>query len=429
MWSSSRKHARLRATLALAAVPLWALLASHRAQAQEIAFVPQASVTGEYATNRILSTPAAPNSADVQVSAGADIKANTQVASFDLRPLVTYMDDTKIKNLDQYQALVDLVSAYRTQKSEWNLEAEYQRQDAFNAEYGLVDFNPLNPNAPNTQGTGFIVTGDTKTSFDVEPSFSYDLTQRWSLSGNLAYDAARYSTDVPGYLVSFNSEQAEVDMGYALSRESTLGAGPYYTNYEPTNDNEDAVRDHGYGLNVNYNYKLSQVTSTKVTVRVERDTTAAGYGFPETSLTTWSAEWTGTHKFLTSTVQFSLGRFLEPSSFGGRTSVDQVRVQYARLFTQRLNGNIAVRLTRNTDIGDVANEESGNRDRAQVQLTLGYFITEQLSVSGGYRYAYQSLPVFDTTVTGAVISAGQDHAHSNAVFLTVAYHGRDATRQ
>jgi len=401
-------------------MPLWALAAAHFAHAQEVAFVPQFSLTGEYATNRTLATPSAPNSVDGQLMAGADILAHTQVASFDLRPLVTFLDDNKIKNLNQYEALVDLVTAYRTQKSEWDFEAEYQRQDAFSAEYGIAAYNPLNPNAPNTQGTGFIVTGDTKTSFDVQPSFSYDLTQRWSLSGNLAYDAARYSTDVPGYLVSFNSEGAEVDMGYAVTRQSTIAAGPYYTNYEPINSDVGAVRNHSYGINANYNYKVSQITSTKLTVRVERDMSPSAFGFPASSTTTWGADWTGIHKWLTSSVQFSIGRFLQPSSFGGRTSVDQFRVQYTKLFTERLSANAAVRATRSTDIGNIVLDDTGNRDRANVQLALSYLFTEEWSLSGGYRYSYQSLPSFDTSG----LNAGQRNAHSNAVFITVAYHGR-----
>jgi hypothetical protein len=424
MSSSSRNTAWRNLALTLGVVPLWALAAAHVAHAQEVAFVPQVSVTGEYATNRILAVPAAPNSEDVEVVAGGDLLAHSQTASLDFRPLVTYLDDTKIKNLNQYEALVDLVSAYHTVKAEWDLEAEYQRQDAFDAEYGIAAFNSLNPNAPNTQGSGLIITGDTKTSFDAEPSFSYDLTQRWSLSGNASFDAARYSTDVPGYLVSYNSETIELDTGYALSRTSTVSAGPYYTNYDPINSDVGAVQDHGYGLNVNYSYKVSQVTSTKLTVRLERDTTPAAFGFPESTITAWGAEWTGIHKFLTSTVQYSIGRFLEPSSFGGRTSVDQFRVQYTRLFSPRFTGNAAVRLTRSTDVGDVAVDDSGNRDRANVQLALSYLITQEWTLSGGYRYAYQALPSYD--ITG--LNLGQVNAHSNGVFITVAYHGREPPR-
>src|ERR1700733_8068164 len=131
MSSSSRNTARRNLALTLGAVPLLALAAAHVAHAQEVAFVPQVSVTGEYASNRILAVPAAPNSEDVEVLAGGDLLAHTQTASVDFRPLVTYLDDSKIKNLNQYEALVDLVSAYRTQKGEWDFEAEYQRQDAF----------------------------------------------------------------------------------------------------------------------------------------------------------------------------------------------------------------------------------------------------------------------------------------------------------
>jgi long-subunit fatty acid transport protein len=99
-------------------------------------------------------------------------------------------------------------------------------------------------------------------------------------------------------------------------------------------------------------------------------------------------------------------------------------VQYTRLFTQRFMGNAAVRLTRSTDVGDVALDDSGNRDRANVQLALSYLFTQEWTLSGGYRFAYQALPSYD--ITG--INLGQVNAHSNGVFITVAYHGREPPR-
>jgi len=117
------------------------------------------------------------------------------------------------------------------------------------------------------------------------------------------------------------------------------------------------------------------------------------------------------HRFLTSQVRYSIGRFLEPSSFGGRTTQDQFRVQYTRSLSERLQFNSAVRFTRYKDVGNIQNAET--RERGNAELSLRTLITPLWYVSGGYRFAYQHLP-------------SQLHAvSSNGVFITVGYHGRE----
>jgi hypothetical protein len=124
----------------------------------------------------------------------------------------------------------------------------------------------------------------------------------------------------------------------------------------------------------------------------------------------------GSHKFLTSQIQYSIGKFLQPNSAGGRSELDQFRVQYNKLLTQRWSVNAAVRLTRESNIGTVILDNNNTRDRANAQLAVTYLLTPEWFISGGYRYARLK----DTSATEA--------ANSNGVIVSFGYHGLQPPR-
>lgn len=413
MSSSFRSRMRVRTISWLIASQM---ILIHSLAAQEVAFVPQGNVSAEWATNRNLAVPASPNSEFYSATVGGDLIRRTPVSNLDFRPLLTVQHDSQITTLDNFEALVNLVGDYRTLRSESSLIAEYHREDAYNSQYGIAAFNPLNPNAPDTAGTGVVVTGITRTTYEVAPEFSYDFTQRLSVTGSADLMAVRYSTDVPYELVSYNSPRVDLALAWALNPTTRVALGPYYVYYNPINDSEGAVKTTTYGVSLDFRSKFSAVSQSRITVSVERDSGPAAFGAPSFSHTLWSFGWVGVHKFLTSNIQYSIGRFLQPDSAGGRAESDQFRVQYNKLLTQRLSVNAAVRLTRNTDVGSVIAANNDTRDRANAQLAVAYLLTPEWSVSGGYRYAYLK------------DASAPNSANSNAVFLTLGYHGLQPPR-
>jgi hypothetical protein len=393
-----------------------ALLVSVAATAQEVVFVPQGELSSEWATNRSLTVPAGPNSELYRAMLGGDLIRRTLVSDLDFRPLLSAQYDEKNSSLDTFEALVDLIGSYRTLRSESSFIAEYHRQDAYNSQYGVAPFNPLNPNAPDTAGTGQIVTGNTRTSYEVAPDFSYDFSQRLSFIGSADLLAVRYTTDVPNLLVSYDSPRVDLGLAWALNPNTRLALGPYYVYYNPVDDTEAAVKTTTYGVSLELRNKLSAVSHSRLNVSVERDSGPAAFGAPSFSHILWSCGWVGVHKFLTSDIQYSIGRFLQPDSAGGRAESDQIRVQYNKLLSERWSANAAVRLTRNTDISSVIAANNDRRDRANAQLAVAYLLSPEWSISGGYRYAYLK----DASAT--------DAAHSNALYLTVGYHGLQPPR-
>ena len=388
----------------------------HSLAAQEVAFVPQGELSADWATNRSLTTPAAPDSELYRATFGGDLIRRTLVSDLDFRPLLTVQHDPQLSTLDSFEALVNLVGDYRTLRSESSVVVEYHREDAYNAQYGVAVFNPLNPNAPDTAGTGQVVTGNTKTSYQLAPEFSYDLTPRLSFIGSADLFAVRYTTDVPDLLVSYNSPRVDLGLGWAFNPTTRLVLGPYYVYYNPVNDTDGSVKTTTYGVSLELRSKFSAVSQSRLNVSVERDTGPAAFGAPSFEHILWSVGWLGVYKFLTSDIQYSIGRFLQPDSAGGREESDQIRVQYNKLLTQRWSLNAAVRLTRNTDINSVIAAVNDRRDRANAQLALAYLLTPEWSISGGYRYAYLK------------DAAAPNSANSNSVFLTVGYHGLQPPR-
>jgi hypothetical protein len=208
----------------------------------------------------------------------------------------------------------------------------------------------------------------------------------------------------------------ELDLGWAFSPRSKLAVGPYFTYYDPINSDEGSVKDTGYGISANYSYKTSALSQSRLTVRVEHDSSSAAPGIPSSTATNWGVEWVGSRRFLTDNVQYSIGRFLEPSSEGGRTAVDQFRIQDNKRLSERWSLNVAVRLTRSSDVAGTVLANPGNRDHANAQALLAYLLTPEWVISGGYRYAYQKVPYFPAS------------AHSNIVFITLGYHGQQPPR-
>jgi len=437
MWSLFRSSSAMRAPLfirstsratALGAAALAAVLCARVGSAQEVAFVPQATLTGSWASNRLLTIPSSPSSETLLGVFGGDLLLRNPTSTFDMRPLITVQGDSNYTTLDRWEALVDLIGRHQSLKGDYNILVEYHREDAFNAQYGVVAYNPLNPNAPDTTGTGKIQTGITKSTYEVAPDFSYELTQRFSIGGEATLAAVRYSTQIPGFMVSYNSPSVELNGGYKLSPRSQITVGPYYTVYDPVDSDLGSVKSTGYGLDFNYRFKWTKVSQMKLQVKVEHDTSPAARGvtpppssqpfdIPASSATVVGLEWVGLNRFETSSIQYSVGRFLEPSSYGGRVTNNQVRGQYVKRFSPRFQASVALRLTRTNEVGDQT--IFGNDctcDRGLARATVSTLLTPLWTLSGGYQGVYQNLH--------QNIPDEPNSTWSHGVFVTVEYHGQ-----
>ena len=403
----SRTNYRLAAALAVLLAPA--------VEAQQLSFVPSVQGTVEYDTNRNLSSNNKQSGEWYEAVFAADMLRTTARSELEARPEVR-IQDSSISTLDRLEARLGLRALYRTQRTLYTAVANYDRQDAYNSEYGLVAFNPLNPGAPDTVGTGAIVTGITRSSYNFSPDIVHQFTERLSgeLDGN--FTAIRYDINIPQTLISFNAPYLELSGVYALSERAQLGIGPYYSQFDPVNGAAvGALKSRSYGADISFRYLTSQLTRSILALKVGRDDQDQFVG-PNRVTTAWGLEWTGTYKWPTADIRYSIGRFIEPSSVGGEVGINQFRVQYNRRLSARFSGQASVRVTRTDPINK---DTTGHRTRAYGEASLQYALSRNLVLSGGWRGGWQRLPgQADQMRT----------AQTHGVFITLGFHGLNPQR-
>jgi hypothetical protein len=396
------------APLALAS----ALLAGWQpAAAQEVNLVPFASATAGWDSNRSLDRPPAPAS-NYGGNVGAEVRDLTPRSYTDLVVQGTYTDVSQL-NYDWYTANAALNTEFHTVNGDYTLLAGYRRDDTFYTEFGHAEFNDLNPAAPDTSPTTSITKGITRQSYELNPGFAYTLTPRLELDGDFALNARKYSVETIGRYVDYTSPYAGLFLQWATGPRSSFGAGPYFAHYDQQDGGANTTNTEGAAFI--YRYKSSDVTKMSLTLRVERDRINE-LDFGQESITAWGLEWVGTHKYRIGDVLFSIGRFLQPSSIGGRTSLDQFRAQFNRPLSARLSFTGALRITRASLIGNELTTDETPLDRANAEMYLRWDITRTWYVTGGYIFARSQ----DVGI--------QDLAFSNGVSLTFGYRGLEPAR-
>jgi hypothetical protein len=397
---------RARATLRFACIVI-ALLAVRVGEAQQIVFSPRIETTAEWDSNPYLQTHGQSGEWFQALVVGDWLRQSAR-SSLEFRPQVMFQDST-LKAIDRYEALVNLKGSYQTERSVYSFVAEYHRQDVYNAEYGVAAFNPLNPDAPNTTGTGFIVTGVTRDSYQVSPTVSHQFTERFNAEVDATFLAVRYSTIIADQLVAFNSGALNLNGVWALSQRSQLAVGPFFSLYDPTNPVvEDSPRSRSYGASFSYRYLTSKLNTSVLTLKLGRDEQDQFNG-PRLGSNTWGLEWKGTYKWQTSQLQFVAGRLLEPSSLGGEIAVYQVRAQFLQQFTPTFSGDIAARVSRQQGVG-VEQDLFPSRNRGYAQAQLTKLLSREFYLSGGYRLLIQKL------------SPTQNLEQDHGVYLTIGWH-------
>jgi hypothetical protein len=408
--NSPRRYA---ATLAVAAIPLALCAVVQPTVAQEINFAPFGNASAEWDSNRSLARPPQP-SASYGGVVGADLRDLSPRSYMDLAAQIAYTDVPQL-GYDWTSGNVAFRSDFKTLTADYTLLANYRRDDAFFTEFGQAAFNNgLTLTSPDTNGTANITTGITRQSYEVDPGFDYNFTPRLDLEGDFRFNSVQYNIQAPGQRVDYTSPYAGLTLNWDVSQRSSVGIGPYYSHYQETDGNKltdiaggEDTTDTG-GVAFTYNYKTSDVTRMSVVLRVERDRIEA-LDFPTQNSTSWGIEWVGTHKYQVGNVLFSIGRFLEPSSIGGRVALDQFRTQFYRPLTARLSFTGAVRVTHTEIIGNALEEVSPIENRTNAEMYLRFDITRTWYMTGGYIFA-RSRDLGESNL-----------AYSNGAMLTIGY--------
>ncbi|HEY4772024.1 MAG TPA: hypothetical protein VIH50_03255 [Steroidobacteraceae bacterium] len=424
MSSSYRKTSTRRVAPLLMGAVLAALYAlPGRVPAQEITFVPFGSATGEWDSNRQLSRPPV-GAGSYGGLVGADLRDYGPRSYMDLSASVSY-NDVPHFNYDWVNGNAAFKSDFRTLNADYTFLADYRNDSTFVTEFGQANYNnSLTLTSPDTVGTSNVTTGITRESYEVDPGFDYNITPRLDLEGDFRVNSVHYNEQFIGQRVNYVSPYAGFTLNYDVSQRSSIGIGPYYSRYDETGSvtstvdgvttTESGTTTTGGGAFI-YNYKTTDVTHMSLILRVERDRIDEA-GFSTQDVTSWGVELVGTHKYQLGNIQFSIGRFLEPSSVGGRVALNEFRAQLNRPITARLTFTGALRVADIETIGNYLSSLEPPEHRTNAETWLTYNFTKTWYVTGGYIFVRSR-------------DLGQDNlAYSNGFMLTFGYRGLEPPR-
>ena len=380
MSSSFRKATRV----ALCAV---AVTGAPLALGQQWYFIPRVEASAEWSTNReLVSNESLEDSSQAYLlTLEGTAGVRSQRGSLELRPRVVGQEYPDRSGVDPLELGLDLRSRYETLKSEYTLRGRFRRRDTLNAEYGDAAFDDFDPEAGRTGEGGIVLVGTTRTDASVNPAWTYRLSDLNSMTLGLGYEMRDYEAVTAFDRVGFDATDVEVWFNRLMRERLEVSAGAYLSRYEADDGSNETD---SVGAQANVRFASSQLSSVSLLLRLEEsDITEFSPARVESSDTSWGAELTGTRRFEVGDIRFSIGRFLEPSSIGGRAAADEIRVQYNRPLSARLQLSAAARYNRDQRIDRLG--EGDDVKRARVDASVRWLWTPTLYVAGGYRFARQ----------------------------------------
>lgn len=400
---------RVIAAAAVAGAPTGASLAA------DVYVLPEIDLRAEYNDNFGLSTED-----DIDTDASgfiADAQALIGIATprgeTTLRPRLRLQEfpdaDSRkdIEKLKPVEVFFDVRSRYATERSVFSMLASYSLQDSYNADTTTGAFDPLDPDLGTDPDSATVKVGETRTAFNFQPTYEYSLSERTRIGARAEWESARYESDGVESRTDYDFLQFDGFVAWQLSPVSELSAGGYVSKYEAT---DDSVETDAYGAEIGYRYRWSDVTGIQAVLFYEKndvtnyvpfqsDESTSGVGGRLTAY--WERE--------VSQWRMSVSHQFLPSGDGGKSEVDEFRLQYERNLTDRLTFSGAGRLESRNAITSI---NTGNdRDFARADLSLQYMLTPTWFLRGGYAYIWQDREV------------DPSDADNNQVFVSVGYRG------
>jgi hypothetical protein len=331
----------------------------------------------------------------------------TPNSSTTIKPRLDYRDYPSDSGDNRLEEYLDFNSFYKGQRSSASIAGTLDHRDEFNAEQNAALYNDVNPTQPTAPQTGRTITGATRDSMYVVPSYTYSLTPRISAGVSALYQKINYSPNDDVRFVDFDYYQGKLYLVWSVSQKSDLTFGGYGNKYNATRFDSTATAE---GASVDYATSWTPLFSTRASVVLQHSDieTAIPPAFDGT-VNTWGGSLNATYKGEIQQVRADLSRLLTPSGGGSVYIYDQLQVQYDRRVTQRFSLTTAAILLRNRAL--TAQASGDGRDYIRTVVEMKYMVARTWFVQGGYQYTWQKYQL------------DPDGAANNRLYLRFGYQG------
>lgn len=334
-----------------------------------------------------------------------------------LLPRIRYQNFKDEDDIERVETFFDASSVYRWERATFDLNASYSKRDLYNTETLGGEFDPNDPDAPDNPESGTTTTGETRQLLRITPHYEYRLTERMGLGFEATYQVADYSSDVGVTKSDYDFGSVGTYLSWDLSQRGRMNAGVYASDFETDDRSEKAE---AVGAELGYGYRWSQTDGFDVSVFYEQNdiTDVDPFGVvTEDTVSDVGGSLSAYRKLEVSAWRASISRRFAPTGDRGKSTIDQMRLQYDRDLSERLKFRGAGRYESRTGLVDDFGA-SNDRDYARLDLSLKWDITQTWYVGGGYAYIWQDR------------AADPTDADNNKFFLYFGYQGlsRGATK-
>lgn len=410
--SSSYPDSSARVHLLAGAVA--AVLLAGTARAADTYVLPEVELRAETNDNFGLQPGGSPDSdvygyiADLQALIGiATPRSETSI-----RPRVR-LQEYPDRELERAEGFLDLNTLYRWERAQLRTVARVSRRDVYNADLEGGAFNPDDPDAPTDPGTGTRTDGESVSRFRIVPELVISLSERTGIGGSVEYSGARYEDDEDDTNNDYNFVGGNAFLSWTLDERNELRFGGYANRYEIT---DGSTETDSVGAEVELRSRWSETSRMSALIFFE-DSERQDY-FPVPAKESDSGvggEIAGTWQGQVTRLRFAVGRTFVGTGARGKSELDQLRLQYDRDLTQRLNLLIVGRVESRRVIG--SGDATNDRDFARGDLVLRWMATPTMFIQGGYSYIWED----------QLTDAGD--ADNNRFFISFGYAALDRRRR
>jgi hypothetical protein len=356
---------------------------------------------GQYQSNAALVSGDEIDGTSAQLVTGIEARRSTERTSFYLTPSVDIMRflEDELEELDREAYFIDTGATHLLRRSELGLRVRFAERPAYQSE--LDEALPDDPDDPLPSGGGELTVRDDKqTSFEIQPQFRHELTERDTVTLSGRFLDVAYEEDVEDTnRFDYTDSRARIEWARQLRPRHALlvnigGATYSADNEEPgTKSDSDTAR-----MTLGYRWQVSERDTLGINAGAENtefdargtrfctdpDDIAAGVlcDFRDDV-----SSFTGDVNWFRTGVRYDLRLRLQsgvnPTSRGTQQERNEARVVLDRRFSERVTARFGIVASHQESLEDQTDFET---DYTATELGALFRFTRTLSLTGNYRF-------------------------------------------
>ncbi len=298
-----------------------------------------------------------------------------------------------MKNLDRSIQNYKLSGNYATERSNWGIAASMTVAPSRNTA---------------VEDSGNFSSNSQKTMLNVSPSVSYSVTELDSLKLSAGYSQITFSTTEFS-----NSQSSRLNLAWQRqwSERYSSSISASYSTFQSSNLSSNTELDSGtYNVNLGSTYAISEQWDITGTVggRFTKSENLSILGSAKSQSQGFLLNAGLSYKGEQLSGQLNLSRSLMPSNRGQLQEQNRANFSLQYQVTERLHGLVTASYQLSNR--SATDNENSSRENIILQPTLHWKLSQEWTVSGGYRYRNQK------------ITGSQDkQVESNLFMLTIHY--------